>query len=85
MAHNEEATPDWIKEIDSREEKSPYPAGFLQKMSMKQLKRERIKQIGIADDADLDDPAGDLASSRLTYVLCEIDIRQCKGKSEITR
>lgn len=71
-------TPDWIKEIEDAEHSNPYPEGALKRMSNKQIRAERLKQIAIADDADLDDPAEELATRKLSYVLCELDRRGLK-------
>ena len=79
MSHyQEEPLPDWLK--DPEVEPVVYPEGVLAKMSMKQLKQERTKQIGRSDNADLDDPAYLDATRKLTYLLMEIDKRQCEGR-----
>lgn len=59
-------------------DKCPYPEGALERMSPKQLKRERLKQISLGDNAELDDPMYDLSLSKLTYVLIELDRRGIK-------
>jgi hypothetical protein len=71
-----------MQDFDDSDEKwsPPYPKDALTRMSDKQLKAERLKQISLADqaqDAD-DDVAEDLASRKLTSVLIEIDKRGLK-------
>jgi hypothetical protein len=78
VAHNEDDLPDFLKEIADKDHSSPYPEGALERMSDKQLKRERLKQISDGDNADLDDPLYDLSLSKLTYVLIELDRRGVK-------
>jgi hypothetical protein len=68
--------------LDSDDENwsPPYPPLALARMSDKQLKAERLKQISLADqaqDAD-DDDAEERASNKLTAVLIEIDKRGLK-------
>jgi hypothetical protein len=58
----------------------PYPDGAMRRMSNKQLKAERLKQISLADQAqdDNNEAAETLASSKLVAVLLEIDRRGLK-------
>jgi hypothetical protein len=80
VAHyEEEPMPDWLK--DDEDQPVSYPDGVLDKMSMKQLKQERTKQIGRSENAALDDPAYDDAGRKLTALLFEIDKRQCEGRN----
>jgi hypothetical protein len=83
MSHyQEEPPPAWLQDLIDNEDNEPlaYPEGVLDKMSMKQLKQECTKQIGRADNASFDYPAYDDAVHKHTYLLIEIDRRQCAGR-----
>jgi hypothetical protein len=74
-------TENYMPDLDDDKNWSPpYPPLALARMSDKQLKAERLKQISLADQAqdDDDEAAENLAQSKLISVLIEIDKRGLK-------